>query len=46
MRPNLPSFDELVNKNKEELLNDQRAMQEIEKNLEEKHSRNTNLNVN
>ncbi|GGC79765.1 hypothetical protein GCM10007216_07810 [Thalassobacillus devorans] len=46
MRPNLPSFDELVNKNKEELLRDPRAMQEIEKNLEEKQSKNVKLNVN
>ncbi|SEB10789.1 Fur-regulated basic protein B [Thalassobacillus cyri] len=46
MRPNLPSFDELVNKYKEELQKDPRAMQEIEKNLEEKQSKNNNLNVN
>ncbi|MBM7552967.1 FbpB family small basic protein [Thalassobacillus pellis] len=39
MRPNLPTFDELVNQKKEELLKDPEAMQEIERQLDEKHSK-------
>ncbi|MFG6149095.1 FbpB family small basic protein [Halobacillus sp. B23F22_1] len=44
MRPNRISFEELVDQNKQELLNDQQALDKIDDQLDEKRVKNTDKN--
>ncbi|MFD2925321.1 FbpB family small basic protein [Halobacillus naozhouensis] len=41
MRPNRTSFEELVNQNKEQLMNDQQALEQIDKQIDEKRTKTT-----
>ncbi|MGP4062233.1 FbpB family small basic protein [Halobacillus sp. H74] len=39
MRPNRISFEDLVDRNKQQLLQDQEAIEKIEQEIDEKHSK-------
>lgn len=45
MRPNRISFEDLVDRNKQQLLQDDDALEEIEKQIDEKHSKRIDPNA-
>lgn len=46
LRPTRISFEHLVDQNKEQLLNDEKALEKIEKQIDEKHARKSESLVN